>query len=510
MRGSTRDDVTRAEEALLAADYIRAAELLEGCEDWPAEFAERGVLAKGEMLLHSDPVSAVAWLASVQSTILTDAGKFEYNLLSARAFAVVRNAATASARLAVAESFVDAVPNGRPRLALYRARFRWYKGEAVVDDPDLALALTDPDPNGRALALLQRSWAHAKEENYAAQITDLRASLAAVDDAGVAPNVKTRAMIVFVLGRLAFECADEAGVQHAKRAYDTLAWTEAVVVERYQSLRAFGWDAFMRGSTAQAQWIFREARGVAPSDAWRATAHLDRAKVARIEGNEAWALDELYEAHAVAQRIHWAQTANEERMALVVFADLFAPVDAARAQWYAATYTAMGLDGVSPNLVASRERRNAAEERLVLGTIERTIGNTDAAVQALTEAYTLFAGIDHHYKAALAASALADATGDAAWTQKALGHSDRYPGSPLSRKIAKPAPARTDELFEQLTPMQRQVARAMWEGLDARRLSERFSRSLYTIEREMQVVYGVFGTKSVAGLREIAMKRGLA
>jgi DNA-binding NarL/FixJ family response regulator len=147
---------------------------------------------------------------------------------------------------------------------------------------------------------------------------------------------------------------------------------------------------------------------------------------------------------------------------------------------------------------------------LVLGTIERTIGNTVAAVQALTEAYTLFAGIDHHYKAALAASALADATGDPAWTQKALGHSERYPGSPLSRTIAKPAPARTDDLFERLTPMQRQVARAMWEGLDARRLSERFSRSLYTIEREMNVVYGVFGTKSVAGLREIAMKRGLA
>jgi DNA-binding NarL/FixJ family response regulator len=500
----------RARTLLLAADYIRASQFLAGCEDWSQPSAEGGVLAKAELLLQSEPVTAVAWLASVRSLIATDAGRFAYNLLAARAFAVVRNASLARARLRDAERFVGAVENGREQIALYRARFRWYAGRSAVDDRDLVTALGDPDPNGRALAYLQRAWAHAANEAYAEQTEDLRASLAVVDEAGVAPNVKTRAMIIFVLARLAFERADAEGIAHAQRAFDTLAWTPAVAVERYQALRAFGWDAFMRGSTARAQWIFREAREVAPSDAWRAMAHLDRAHVARIEGNEAWALDELYEAHAVAQRIVWAQTANEERTALVTFAELFANVDAARAQWYAATYSAMGLDGINPNYATSRERRVDAEERFVNGTIERAVGNREAAVDALTDAYALFASIDHHFKAGLAASALAEATGDPSWTARAVEHVGRYPGSPLARSVAKTPAERTDPIFETLTPTQREVARGMCEGLDTVALSERFSRSIYTIEREVSAVHAAFGTDSNAALRAIANERGIA
>jgi hypothetical protein len=499
-----------ARSAVTAADYDRAEALLATCEDWPDPYAEAGSLAKAEVLLHRHPVSAVAYLAAIAGGIHGDAGRFAYNLLSARAFASVRNAPTALARLDAAEAFVDAVVDGHAQLALYRVRFRWYANAATLDDPDLAVALTDSDPNGRALALLQRSWLHAACEDFTGQLRDLRAALTVVDDAAAPPNVKARAMIVFVLARLAFECADADAIAHAQSAFDRLAWTDAVIVERYQALRAFGWDAFMRGHAARAQWIFREARGIAPSDAWRALSHLDRAYVARIEGNEAWALDELFEADAVAQRIAWAQTANEERMVLVTFAEMFAPVDTARAQWYAATYTAMGLDGVSPNLVASRERRNAADERYMFGVIERTIGNRAAATEALTEAFALFHAIDHHWKAALAASALAEVTGDGAWTRRAVEHIARYPGSPLAAQIARPAATQADERFDRLTPMQRQVARGMIEGLDARKLSARFSRSSYTIEREMRVVFETFGTDRLASIRDIALKAARA
>jgi hypothetical protein len=504
-------DLTIIEQALLAGEFERASELLDGCEEWPAEDAERGVLLTAEMLLHRDPIAAVAWLGSVGDHVVSDAARFAYNLLSARAFAVVRNPTVAAARMVAAESYAHAVPGGASELALYRARFRWYRGEGTVDDADLARALAHPDPNRRASAFLQRSWSHAANEDYAGQTADLRAALAVVDDAGVAPHVVTRAMIVFVLARVAFERADSEGVAHARRAFDALGWTTAVAVERYQALRVFGWDAFMRGATAEAQWTFREARECAPSDAWRATAHLDRAKVARIDGNEAWALDELYEAHALAQRIVWESTANEERMALVVFAELFASVDAIRAQWYAAKYSSMGLDGVRPNLVASRERRNAAEMLLVTGTIECAMGHAETAVASLEEAYALFAGIDHHFKAAQAASALAEATADPAWTARAVTHAERYPRSSFARTIAKAAPARADSLLAPLSPLQRQLAQTMIrEGLDAERLSRRFSRSLYTIQREVAAIHATLGTKNVASLRESLRKRGFA
>ncbi len=506
---SLRVALAEARQAILAADDARAASLLGDCDAWPGELAEAGVLAKAELLLASTPVEAIAWLSSVASLVVSDAGRFEYNLLSARAFASVRNAATAAARLTAAEAFAASAPDGEARAALFRARLRWHASAADADDVDIQRALGASDPNVRALAYLQRSWIHAAHEDYASQLRDVSSALAVVDATDPNAHVRTRAMAIFVLARLAFECADATAIARAQAAYDALAWTDAVLVERYQALRAFGWDAFMRGAAGRAQWIFREASLAAPSDAWRAQMHLDRAYVARVEGNEAWALGELFEAEAIAQRFAWADTTHGERLTLVHFAEMFAPVDSARALRYASMFTAMGLDGVNPNLSASRDRRHWADERYAFGVIEKTIGNRAAAESALNDAHAYYESIAHHYRAGLAATALADVTGDPSWTARAVAHIAHYPGSPLAGHVAVPTAEKGDPLFETLTPMQRQVARGMIEGLDAKKLSTRFSRSLYTIQHEMQAVYGAFGVSTLNALRDAALKRGI-
>jgi DNA-binding NarL/FixJ family response regulator len=62
----------------------------------------------------------------------------------------------------------------------------------------------------------------------------------------------------------------------------------------------------------------------------------------------------------------------------------------------------------------------------------------------------------------------------------------------------------------ELTPLQRQIARALWSGADATDLSQRFSRSLYTIERQIAAVFTAFGVASRGALLEEARSRGLA
>jgi DNA-binding NarL/FixJ family response regulator len=65
-------------------------------------------------------------------------------------------------------------------------------------------------------------------------------------------------------------------------------------------------------------------------------------------------------------------------------------------------------------------------------------------------------------------------------------------------------------VFDGLTPLQRQLARAHWSGADAHELSGRFSRSVFTIQRHLAEIYRAFGVDSAPALRTEAMRRGLA
>jgi DNA-binding CsgD family transcriptional regulator len=56
--------------------------------------------------------------------------------------------------------------------------------------------------------------------------------------------------------------------------------------------------------------------------------------------------------------------------------------------------------------------------------------------------------------------------------------------------------------------MQRQLALSVCEGLDNAQLSRRFSRSEFTIKREVQKLYDMFNVRSKNALREVLAERG--
>ena len=511
---STKIDNLRAtlDEAITAlaeARWDAVLDHLRECEDWPIEIAEHAVLVKADTLTRRDAAAGLAWLAATQDIVLTDGARFTRELLTGRAYANVRSFDAAAARFERARRLLDNVPGGAPRLAYHTARLRWFRREAQPDDADVTLALTDPDPTGRASAYSVRAWTHASNGNFRGQIADLRTALDIAESVDYRCDVAVLGIIVFTLARIAFEVADGAAMDVARKAFDRIRWTDDVRVDRFQTLRALGLDAFMRGESAKAQWLFRDASTLAPTPAFRAFAHLDRAYVARIGRNEAWALDEIYEAVRLAQSVQWGQTQGEERYALVLLAILLAPVDASEAQRYAATFSMLGTDSVNPTLSMSRDQRNAGWEKYAFGRIEQTLGNTDTALVALKGAYEIFAPIEHHYMGMLIATALAELSGDAAWVQKANDHIAQYPGCPMAAKATANAPY-ADPVLDALSPLQRQIARAHWSGLNLDDLSRRFSRSLYTIEHHLGEVYGAFGVASSSALRDEALRRGLA
>jgi hypothetical protein len=507
--GDLRTRLENARSALLEGRWDAAVDELRECEDWPVDLAEHAVLVKADALLRRDVTAALTWLIATDDIVATDGGRFARELLTGRALGIVRNYDGANARFERARALLDRVPGGAPKLAFHTARLRWFRREAQPDDPDVTLALTDPDPTGRASAYSVRSWTYAATGAYGKQLDDLVTAVEIFAAEGYRCDVGAMGIIVHTLARLAFEIADPHGMRVARAAYESIRWTEGVAEYRFQTLRSLGLDAFMHGDVARAQWLFRDATAVAPTPAYQLLGHLDRAYVARIMRNEPWALDELHEAVRIAHGVPWGQSHGEERVALVVLAVLLAPTNAAEAQRFAAIYSMLGVESVSPLLALSQERRAVAAEKYALGRIEQTLGHTDTACAVLQEAYDVYAPIDHHYQAMLVASTLAEMTGLTVWSERARAHAEHYPGCPmLARELDDGT--RSDPALEDLSPLQRQLARAHWAGADAHELSRRYSRSLFTIQRHLQEIYRVFGVDSGESLRAEAMRRSLA
>ena len=497
-----------ARSALTSARYDDALDLLRGCQDWPVDLAEHAVLAKADTLIRRDAPAALAWLAATQDLVITDEARFEREILTGRAYANVRNFDAAASRFTRAGKLVDRIANGAPKLAYHLARLAWFRREIKADDANIALALTDPDPIGRSVSYAVRSFVHGTHGDHANQIADLKTSLSIAESTGVF-DVEHISNAIYTLARISFETADKSGIDAARKGYEWLKWTDDVRVNKFQTQRALGWDAFMRGEPARAQWLFHDASTTAPTPAWQALAHLDRAYVARIAKNDAWSLDELYEALRISQGVAWGETMGDERLSLVSLAVLLAPVDAAEAQRYAATYAMYGTENIAPRFALAKDKIVAGFGQFTQGKIEQTLGNGDLAVESLEHAYTVFAPIGFHYQAMLAAQALAEVTNDAVWADKARMHSAAYPGCPLTAQAAESAKAQ-DPAIEGLSPLQRQLARAHWSGLSVDALSKQFSRSLYTIEGHIAEIYAAFNVATIGGLRDEALRRGIA
>ena len=511
MGGTTIADSLRdARIALRAAWYDAAIELLDGCEDWPSDEREGAIVIKAEAIGRRDPVEAVAYLTSVQDVPVSVTGRFNFAIAFGRAYSAVRDFTSAASRYNEARTLAGSVVNGLHTMAYHDVRMRWFLRNCDPSAPEVALALAHPDPDIAAAAYAYRAWLHAGNGDYVQHIADLRRCLEYVTMPTAEPiDVVTFATSVHALAQTAFETADEDGMKAAREAMAEINWTPGVAAQQFLAMRAMGWDAFMRGRAGEAQWMFKDARALAPSAAWRIMTHADRAYVARMSNNEAWAIDELSEADRLAYDVSWESSYAEERMVLVMLAVMHATNDASRAQRYAATFSQIGTENVSPNFDVHGNRRAIAHAKYAQGRIEQTLGRREAAVELLREAYTIFDSVAYHYRATLAAAALAELTGEAKWRDVSVKHAQYYPDCPLAG-YADVAVAREGALPEGLSPLQRQVARALWTGAEPSELSRRFSRSMYTIQQQIDAVFAAFGVNSRGALLQEARKRGLA
>lgn len=502
----------RFEEARAAARRARRAEalaLLDGCESWPEPANEEALLVRAEVLARRDPVAGLEALAASHDLFHSAAGRFGYFLTSAYAYTNSRNFEGAREMLESARAFVEGDAERKARLAYFRARLLWPTRVYDPNADDFAIALRSTDPMVVFGTLSSRSWMHAGLENYEAQMRDLLAAMEVFRKDGSACDLHNVAISLHALLRLAVELGDDEAAKTGEAVYEAMEWSPDIAGLHFLCVRALAWHAYLQGEPGRAQWLFKDSKAIAPTDAWRVMAHVDRAFVARTNGNEAWAAEELALAGTLARSVQWSAADGDERQALVMLAELFAPIDMTQAQRYVSMYIQLGMESVNPNLAAAHERRFIAYEKYASGRVQAVLGNSALAQRHLEYAYEIFSQIQHAYRAALAASALHDLTGEQRWLERSRSQAAHFRRSAVYRKLYDEAAEPDVPALAGLTPMQRQILIAYCETANLEVISQRFSRSVFTIQKQLEHACAVIGIRSRHALRAELQRRGL-
>jgi DNA-binding CsgD family transcriptional regulator len=180
-----------------------------------------------------------------------------------------------------------------------------------------------------------------------------------------------------------------------------------------------------------------------------------------------------------------------------------------QAQRYVSTYMRLGNESVDPQNAIAHDRRAAAFTAYATGRVQQVLGNNQTATTAFETAYRIFDESEHHFRAALAAQGLAEITGATIWVERARQHAGFFPKSAFYRFLTDRISKQTTPWIEGLSPMQRQLALSLCEGLEFKELSRRFSRSEFTIKREVQTLYDLFNVRTRNALRDLLEERGV-
>jgi DNA-binding CsgD family transcriptional regulator len=499
---SAAERIAQARTLRQAARYSEALSLLSGSHDWPAPHDEAGTLLRGHILSRIDPIAALAVLAQGQDLFRSDHGRFGYYVASMRAYIGTRNFDAAAGMGEMAELLVHSVPEAQRCLLWHlNAQLRICLERYDPADDDIVRLLESTDANGRFLGNVMRAYMYAGLAQFDKQADYLKAALAVATSHPGACDPGIIALQVHALLRIGLETGNTPATSAATDAYEWLPWSADLDDLKFLCVRALAWDAFLRGESAQAQWLLKDSKHLAGSAAWKVMAHLDRAYIARMNGNEHWAAEELVSARTIATVVEWGATNDEERQALVMLAIMLSPSDAAQAQHYVSLYLQLGRENVNPVLAVVNDQRAIAFEAYALGRVQQVLGNDPLAIRSFRKAYAIFDRAGYHFRAALAAIGLLETTGEPEWLDIARRHSDAFPHSSLRATLYRQTAAQENAGLRELTPMQRQIAFALCEGLDLAEMSQRFSRSAFTLERHVETIYDRLGVKTRTALR---------
>jgi DNA-binding CsgD family transcriptional regulator len=226
----------------------------------------------------------------------------------------------------------------------------------------------------------------------------------------------------------------------------------------------------------------------------------------------------LDDAADLAERVEWRAIRGEERVALLLLAELYAPHDGALAMSYVARYQETG-DRYEPLLASNADRRVPAIVAYCLGYVHEQLGELEEAEESYKEAFEIYDAIGYDWRAGRAALGLSRIVKDStSWKNAAKKKLQQYPLSWLAAQLNGGTPEFSmmpsapkmskvrERASEELTPAQHKVYELLLKGLSTRAIAEELDRSEFTVRNHIKVVFKKLKVNSRAALLSASLK----
>lgn len=295
-------------------------------------------------------------------------------------------------------------------------------------------------------------------------------------------NMELRADATYALANLARELYIPEALPEVERQLGGAAWPDVYNEQRFQALRALGWACALRGDYFNAFRLLRQCSRFATSDVWRAIAAAERAELARCKGEQLWSRQELAEAEEHASSVDWNAVRGDARLGLLLLAELFVPIDGARAAYYRAQFSEW-------------DQRVTPFAQYSAGVVDVALGHEKLGADMLRKSLDAFRAQGYDWRAGRSALRLFEVTrnrGDLAIASEHLRH---YMNSWLGDELR-----RLSERRVALPPMQRRVYDALCRGLSNAEIARELGRSEFTIRNHIKLIFKAFGVNSRAEL----------
>ena len=471
--------------AFSRASYVEAASIFDSFAGGnpPPEPA----LLRARIHLKHDEYSRVVQLLSARS-MARSADVSQRAMLLAYAYARIGKFSVSDELFAEAEKGAND-KELRAEVAHYRARRYLHEGKTDEAWALLPIVREAQSAALRLRALFLESSIYARERRYRDQARLLTELLEATKPKS-GDHIEVRAWATHTLAALARELplADAASVVEAQLSGHP--WPADFAVQRFQALKALGWCRALKGDYFNAFRFLKRSAEEAVGDAWHAVAACDRAYLARCNNEPLWSRQELAEAEDYAARVDWHATQNEERIALLLLAELFAPLDTSRAAYYLAQYDELG-DIKSRQLHFRDDPRPTAMASYCAGVVHLATGERRLGIDSLRSSLRRFDGIGYDWRAGRCLLRLYEVTRDNAFLKRAIEKLRHYRQSWLGDELRA-----LDTLRSKLPPMQQKVYDAICRGLSNAAIAEELGRSEFTIRNHIKLIFRAFGVNS--------------
>jgi len=484
------DSVTKARKLMRSGEFDRCIELLDQLpQDISIVFLRARVLLRQGR--HADAIDILSPVREHANPLQQP----ELQMLLGAAHAYKGELLPARDYLAASAEGMSEFDPLRFELAYHSGLTAWALHDTDVAVTHATTLESSTEATHKGLGTLLRAWLEIREQRVK---SGAKLMLQALDHFERS-STRDDFYIARTLFSLAAICRDAALPAVTRRLRHIVArarWTPNLTLDHFQLTRCLGWIDALEGNELAAFRSFKQSARLAPSTTWKIVTLLDRAKLARSSGEEAFAQDQLHEAHALASEVRWSETHNEERYALLILAELFASTEPKIATAYLEKFRS--LPPVDANLAYASDRRVKAFAAYSAGIAYNQLGNGASALAALTDAWETFEQYSYGWRSASAAAAIYELTGARTWLTRAQHAIAPWPNSWIARKIAKLDAEKLPTA--RLTSTQRRVFDALLAGDSTKEIASRLGRSPNTIRNHIAAVFIAFRVKSRAQL----------